>query len=127
MIPAFFERMKLHFKALRRKELSDEDQLALAKVTARITGTHQSQYMLGLLDEKGSELKCPGYARRPIGSTLVGQHSQSFGPFGYVVTVAGAAIYAPVTGDPVSKVNVAMPHTIRVGDTLNFNYTAKLE
>lgn len=124
MIPAFFERMKLHFKVPRREELSDKDQLALAKVTARITGNDPMQYTLGLFDVKGDELRCLGYARAPIGSTFVGNHSATFGPFPVDVTVAGAVIYAPMTGDPISKVSV-VTHKIRSGETLNFNYTVQ--
>ena len=123
MIPAFFERMKLHFKLLRR---SAQDQAALDKVTARLTGSYPKQYQLGLLGPDGKELKCVGYKRALLGEVLAGNHSAYFGPFLKEVTVMEGILFAPVTGDPISKIGLAVVHTLHVGETLNFNYTVNL-
>lgn len=122
---SIFDRIALRFRSPRSR-LSAEDQLALAKVTARITGHHPTQYMVGLHDERGIELKCPGYERALVGSVLVGTHSATFGPFPTNVTVVAGVFYAPITGDPIARIPLAAISVVQAGATLTFNCSTQL-
>ena len=121
---AFIERV-LRFKPP-PSSLSAKDQAVLDRVTARITGIHQSHYMLGLLGADDKELNCQGYTRMSIGPSLIGAHSATFGPLSIDVTVVAGVVFAPRTGELITKVNVQNVFKSSAGCTINFNFDLRL-